>query len=528
MTPLVQLGTIVIGPQAGGRGYRLLATSGLPELNASATAQLNAMPLALAGWADAGEQEFIARIPLEDSVFPALLLRGRLIGQAAGGSIAFANGVVVLEHDAAQLDAPIDTLFSLIPMPDGDLVFAAQAVETQVPLAATQVKHHEWAGLGLGWRDRVLVVPEGLNLETIAFSALTSIDPPEQNARIRGWATTSALQATGPFNPARALQLIVVGRRAALPLGSYAPAAVTLEGFEGDSIAPPPSWRVWQHFQALAGDDPVLRRAVGRLKWAPQTAALAPDVLARSAAQTVIDDLAGAPPELTHFLTRATSATVDPLLVRAVVEAFGHTVATGSLDRAVDLTMLWRNADPALRSVVGDVDARLVQRPDLAGASGQVLDEAINLGLIETILRLDNGRDAIVDGASREWLTAMLGRITELPNWRAAHADVTSRILRRLVDIEATDDPAVAAYFAAGLGRCLDWADVRPVVVNLISRAFVVAVMRSALHLSTAYAGTLLRLRASVAAGDMLQFRIVDTTLAWLAATDARRARDSL
>jgi hypothetical protein len=65
-----RIATLVIGPQAGGRGYRVLARSAGPAIAGSAEGRLSELALVLAGWADEREAPGVALVPLGDATAP--------------------------------------------------------------------------------------------------------------------------------------------------------------------------------------------------------------------------------------------------------------------------------------------------------------------------------------------------------------------------------------------------------------------------------------------------------------------------
>ena len=215
-----RIATVVIGPQAGGRGYRVLARSDGPAIAGTAEGRLSELALVLAGWADEREAPAAALVPLGDATAPALLMRIAYLGTAPLGTIAYAHGLILDEPAFALCAGRPESLLPLIPPPDGSRQFAESPLQVGA-LPPPRPPRRDWNGLGLEWRDRLVLVDDAEQEEPTLCSILRSIGPAGPGARVRGWATTALLPSSGSFSPARELQLLVVahgGAGALLPV----------------------------------------------------------------------------------------------------------------------------------------------------------------------------------------------------------------------------------------------------------------------------------------------------------------------
>ena len=519
----IALPTILFGPQAAGRGYQALASSDLPPLHLREQELVRSIPLALAGWADQGETGFIARIPLGERLFPAMFVRARFVGEASGGTVAYAHGVIVTEAAAAAIPGWLDRLTDSLPVPDGSPDFAS------APLLIDQLEDvvaagPGWEGFGLGWQDRLVTVPPNLpadiDVETVLYRALASVTPVEQQARVRGWATTAALLPTRAFSPARAFQLVVIDERSARPALQHLDAVATPDGFSGERIAPPPTWIAWQRFLELTRDHPDLTAAVDRIVWTPQSATMAPDALITLAMSAVLGALAGAPRaqlDLAATIAHDSRTPHFPEIARTALKTQGE---TAPLPEAVALVLAWQKLDDAARALLPMIDIALVRRADFAGADQQHLADLLDGGLLATLTELEGAGGLIptLDASAR---ALVLGALVEENDWSADHALLTSEMLRSIADagLQGADELAIV-FFPVALGRCLDWTDIVPVRTNLVAPSMIPAIAASAPNLTARYAARLLRLDDAVRQGAPAQFTIAETALAWVRAFD--------
>lgn len=517
--------TFLIGPRAGGRGYDVLARSSEIAIGARARAQFNALPLMLAGWADWREPGFVARIPLDDEEWPAVLLRARYTGDAAGGTVAYANGMLLV---AAPI-VPVDTLLAAVPEPDGDAAFAERGMLAD--MTAPPAEPHDWRGLGLAWRDRIVRIPDPASAEAVVRSILAAIDPPAQRGRIRGWATSAAIPASGAFSPDRAFQLVVAGDAQDGASGQYLPATMTAAGFDGATVAPPPVWRTWEAFRALGANDPPLDQAIARLSWSPHSASMAPADLLRLATATVLrglGDQAGGKVRLIRKMIEAGAGNGDADFTETARTALADEIWGAPPAQAGALLLAVMALPPPIRAVLGPTGAVFAARADLADLPSALVAQAAESGLIEALVS-DEGAGAaatLIDRADGTLLVRLLERLVEIADWSAATATLVSRIVKvgsMQGDGEAHGD--WAEYYPVALGRCLDWVDHDSVVANLASVDVVRASHRFAANLMARFAASVLRVAGRLATNDPLQFAVARAAIQWLRCVEGATIR---
>ncbi|HVZ30760.1 MAG TPA: hypothetical protein VG839_10230 [Asticcacaulis sp.] len=253
MTALA-LPALVIGPESGGRGFRVLAQSETVPLDAAAQARLAEVPLALAEWAGHDEPGFIACLPL--SAQYSLMLRGKNFGMGSGGYLAFANALLI---PATPQTAALKgyELLPLLSEPDGTPAFAQKPAlfDPARPVAAPMVRN--WSGLGLEWARRALFVPQNQDVEQVTASVLAASERP-----VEAWATTLYLR-TENLRPAEIFTLFVLPDTQKIPQNwPHRIAVATATGFQGDAATPPETWQAWQAIQSLSRAAPAWRAAL--------------------------------------------------------------------------------------------------------------------------------------------------------------------------------------------------------------------------------------------------------------------------
>jgi hypothetical protein len=233
--------TLLIGPDARGRDFRVRAEAQAPDATTPPGTQARNLPLALARWAETSEPDAVACLPLPGG--DRIVLRARNHGRTESGFACFANAVIVpatLGHDPERVSL---ALLPLIPEPDGSDSFARAplAVEQLRPLAAPD---HDWTGLEPRWHRRQ-VVTDGTPAESVLASILARL-PPEAHAPSLGWATSphwaSVIGDTG-------LIVVAPGRESQIP--GYDQVRMTATGFDGQSYSPPLAIRIRDRFSGL-------------------------------------------------------------------------------------------------------------------------------------------------------------------------------------------------------------------------------------------------------------------------------------
>lgn len=485
--------TMLLGPRSGGRGYQRLAERGLPAISAAARDVFDSIPLALAGWAETGEPDFLASIPLTDADAPVLIVRARFIGQGSAGSIAFANVVLV---DRALPPETLLAIAAVIPQPDGSTGFAEANFRPDPPPIAGVP--HDWRDLGLAWKDRILLTPPAFDRETMLASALLAIDPPVQRGRVRGWSTTAALRPAGGFNPARSFQLVVAAADAPAALRlPHLPARVTEHGFEGAEVGPPPVWRMWQSLRSLRSGDAAggaIDRAIDALGWAVPYADMPEDKLAEAALRHLCLELGW--PDRFWFLARA-SASEDATIRTCAGALFGETVVTGATADVAELAALWFAADEGGRSALVDPVPALLARGDAA---------RLPPALLATLLaRRPEAAEAVVRAMSAEDCRDFAGFLIEADDWSEGDASLAAMLIVAMAEHGSDEARSLAA---AGAGRALDWSAVPEVRGRLLRPSVVSALAGTSASLANRYSAQLLRLRDAVADHDPGQFAI--------------------
>jgi hypothetical protein len=190
------------------------------------------LALVLAGWADEREAPAVALIPLGDATTPALLMRFAYLGTAPLGTIAYAHGLILDEAAFALCAGRPESLLPLIPAPDGSRHFAESPLHVQ-DLPQPRPPRRDWAGLGLEWRDRLVLVDDAEQEEPTLCSILRSIGPAGPGRAGARLGDHRLLPSSGSFSPARELQLLVVEAGRRRPSGlHHLPAHATPGGFE--------------------------------------------------------------------------------------------------------------------------------------------------------------------------------------------------------------------------------------------------------------------------------------------------------
>lgn len=449
------IATLVMGPQAGGRGYRVLARSDGPAISGAAEARLSELALVLAGWADEQEEEAVALVPLTDATAPALLLRIAYLGAASLGTIAFAHGLILDESAFAACAGRPDALLHLIPKPDGSRTFAER------PLTATDAprpaQRHDWSGLGLEWRDRLVLVPNHAETEPALRSVLASLGPAGPGARVRGWATTALLPSSGTFSTARELQLLVLGEEQRRPGGlPHLPARAVPGGFEGEHVDLPPAARAWERLKSLGAVDADLAEAVGPLRWSPAGFDLAPAEMLRPAADAALRRLAGGAAQM-RFVTELARPRGGDL------DAPFGAVARGLFTQLVDREQLepqhaafyikaLADGPPESAAAIGPVGPLLLKSGSGRWLRGRTFARLLDLGFAEAVAARAPESPALLTGLGPAELAALLDRVMLSPDPALRAPALVSAILRLLADADANaPEPEWAGVYAAAL-----------------------------------------------------------------------------
>lgn len=415
----LQLPTLWLGPQSSGRGYQVLAQSGPLGLTGAEEKRLGDLALALAGWADSGEDSFHALIPLQADRAPAVLIHAAYIGSSTLGAVAQAHGVLLDATALECIDGRADLLIPFLPRPDGSRGFADSPIALSMPLAGSELAH-DWSHFGLSWRDRAIVdVPAPLVPDILA-SALAAIDPPDQAARVRGWATTAALPAVADFSP-RLFQLLVLDTaRAVAPSNEWLRARLTETGFEGDAVTSPDAWRAWRQLQAIADAAPDTRRALGRLRWTLNSAGHDGATMLRIAASALLRQIEGE--AQIALLLRLATTPGDFLKQRRSLaqHLFIERVSDASVEHAAFYVTALCAAPAIERAALGDVSAGFLRDGLGSWLTAQTVTETCRMGLLAALARRPDALMGFVADMPDDALTPMIADALGQPDDRLA------------------------------------------------------------------------------------------------------------
>jgi len=238
---------LVLGPPAADAPWQLLAASPPPDLTAAQQLRLDEIMASLAHWAGSGEAPIVALLPLGQGA--ALLIRAASGAGIGPGALPQAHAVLVTPTLLGQIDGRAERLLPVLPAPDGSRSFGRGPILIPPLLPALPLRIG-WQDIGVVWRNRVVIVPEAADVLPTLVTLLANAGPPEQAARITGWATTAILPPAGDFDPWDDCQLLVLGPGRRQPNGMpYLAARFNLLGEPEPVIAPPPAWAAWTAFR---------------------------------------------------------------------------------------------------------------------------------------------------------------------------------------------------------------------------------------------------------------------------------------
>jgi hypothetical protein len=453
-----QIATMVIGPQAGGRGYRVLARSDGPAISGSAEGRLSEMALVVAGWADEQEAQAVVLVPLRDATAPALLMRMAYLGTAPLGTIAYAHGLILDEAAFALCGGRPELLLPMIPPPDGSRQFADAPLSVAERPSAT-LHSRDWSGLGLEWRDRLVLVDEEAQEEPTLCSILASTGPAGPGARVRGWATTALLPSSGSFSPARELQLIVVDAGRRRPSGlHHLTAHATTKGFDGERVELPPAANAWERLKSLAAVDADLAEAIGPLRWSPANFDQPPaDVIAPAAAQALRAlEGGGAQMRLVLELARPRGDGLDTDFANVARAQFAQLIGRDSLEpqHAAFYIKALADGPPASSDAMAPLGPLLLRAGSGRWLRGRAFERLLQLGYAEALAERSDDAPSLLEGLGAEELVMLLDRIMLSQDRRLRSPALVSAALRELAERTGDDDeadPAWGSVYAAAL-----------------------------------------------------------------------------
>jgi hypothetical protein len=243
------LPTFLIGPEARGRGYGLLAQHGaMAETEDHIWAADLAMMLA--AWADIGEADLIACLPIRSGT-SRVLIRARFAGRAELGSVAFLHGVVLGPDDLAVLGHQPERVIGSIPAPGGGTDFGDALLTVQYLDPVPTVTLPD---LSLAWHHRLIVSDGSLDPQTLLCTALATITPESQRLNFGGWISSAKLPARGTLDPARDCALVIADELPEYWRGTHIAARLIAGKLISDELEPPPVYRAWCALTEAVGD----------------------------------------------------------------------------------------------------------------------------------------------------------------------------------------------------------------------------------------------------------------------------------
>jgi len=237
--------TLLIGPDARGRDFRVRAEAQAPDATTPPGMQARNLPLVLARWAETSEPDAVACLPLPGG--DRIVLRARNQGRTENGFACFANAVIVPATLGQDQERVSLALLPLIPEPDGSDSFARAPLEVQ-GLSPSAALTHDWTGLEPRWHRRQ-VVTDGTPAESVLSSILGPL-PPEVHVPPLGWATSPHW---APAIGDSGLIVVAPGRESQIP--GYDQVRMTATGFDGQFYTPPLSIRIRDRFSGLLASE---------------------------------------------------------------------------------------------------------------------------------------------------------------------------------------------------------------------------------------------------------------------------------
>lgn len=444
MTPAT-LAAAVVGPKAQGRNYGLRRYAG-PGLSSEAQARLDDFAMSLTGWAILRRERMAAMFPLTADQSSFAVLRARRLGEGELGPIAVAHMLIVPRAVLEDLDWASHRLLRLIPEPDDAAFGLEPPVLRPEALAAPPAKPARVSGK-LAWSD-VTVDVDGADPESVLGALIEGVDPPQQRARLNGWATTSLLARAGGLDPAQLFRLVVhapaeslaafEASHEALSLKAALPTATSRTRGGGAPLA----WTAWVRLSEIAGREPDAA-PLSAARWTQEKAALPAEVL-------VFEEIARAcaalPPEGMVALLRAVARHAEgddaasAALRHGVSETFDAIVSVANAEGVAFYVQRYlAGASLSQVSALSGLDA-LIARPPVAAWLGEGLDATLALCLSD-----------LASPQTRRLASSLL----RLHCGRAARAQVVRPALKALLaqPASATDlalaDPAVVRVTAA-------------------------------------------------------------------------------
>lgn len=293
-SPAAVLSAAVIGPKAQGRNYGVRRFAGA-RLSPEAQARVDDFSMSLTGWAILRLDRMAAMFPLTADEQQFAVVRARHLGEGELGPVAVAHMLIVPRAVLEALDWASHRLLRAVPEPE-DAAFASDPPVLQPETLAAKWPTGRRAAPKAAWAD-MTVDANGADPEDVLASLMESISPPEQRARLTGWATTSLLAHAGGLDPARMFKLVVHAPAESLAAFEETHEPLVLDKALSAAAAPPVAWKAWVKLAAIAQREPAAA-ALRSARWSPDKAkspapALMFEEIARACADLPAGEMVG-------------------------------------------------------------------------------------------------------------------------------------------------------------------------------------------------------------------------------------------
>jgi hypothetical protein len=381
----------------------------------------------------------------------------------------------------------------------------------------------DWNGLGLEWRDRLVLVDDAEQEEPTLCSILRSIGPAGPGARVRGWATTALLPSSGSFSPARELQLLVVeaGRRRPASL-HHLPAHATASGFEGERVADlPPAAQAWERLKSLGGADVDLSEAVGPLRWSPANLNAPPAEVIGPAAADALRRMSGGAAQMRFVLelARPRGDGLDRDFADAARALFAQLVNRPNLEPQHAAFYIKALADGPREAsdALAPVGPLLLKPGSARWLRGRSFERLMQLGYPQALAARPDDAPGLLAGMGGDELAALLDQVMLSPDEALRPPALVSAALRELAERSAQGAPAEGwgSVFSAALTWRLGAAPA-PDERRLGARSVVRATHAHARPLMPLLARRTLRLRGDQDAAPAQRLDMLAGALEWV------------
>ncbi len=373
------LAAAVVGPKAQGRNYGLRRYAGLP-LSPEAQARIDDFAMSLTGWAILRRERMAAMFPLEADLSAFAVVRARHLGEGDLGPVAVAHLLIVPRKVLEALDWASHRLLRLIPEPD-DVGFGLAPVAVDPEALVAEPERAPRVTPRVAWSD-LTVDAEAADPEVVLSALIEGVEPPEQRARLSGWATTSLLARAGGLDPAQMFRLVVHSPAESLATFEASHTEVSLaEALPQNKsrlrrAEPPLAWKAWLKLGAIAQREPDAA-ALGGARWSHDKAALPAEVLMFEEIASACADLpAAGMVALLRAVARHAEGddAASAALRHGVSETFDAIVSVADAEGAAFyIERYLAEATPAQARMLAGLEA-LLARPPVTAWLGDSLD----------------------------------------------------------------------------------------------------------------------------------------------------------